>query len=31
MLVELPATVPDLDRDLAETVELGMCPSSLSD
>ena len=24
MLVELPATVPDFDRDLAETVELGV-------
>jgi len=31
MLVELPATVPDFDRDLAETVELGVCPSSLRD
>ena len=32
MLVELPATVPDFDRYLAEeTMELGVCPSSLSD
>ena len=29
MLVELPATVPDLDRDLVGAIELGVCSSSL--